>query len=99
MLKKIIFVILASLLFVLLSGCSSNDSGSQLFTSKNPTITLEEQMTLYKNTDLKGPILGTALPGTYKVLDSEKSDEERGTWVKIEVNREKGWVYGVLLDK
>lgn len=93
------FSILALLVMIfIISSCSSEGPNTKLFSSRtNPTLTLEEQMTLYKNMDLRGPILGMVNIGTYKVLEAKSVENDDRTWVKIEANGKTGWVFGALV--
>lgn len=99
MMRKILLILLAGILFATLTGCTSKPQNTKLFTSKSSTITLEEPLTLYKTTDTRGAIIGTANAGQYKVLDIVTTDNEKKTWVKIEVNGVKGYILGHVVKE
>jgi hypothetical protein len=100
MLRKIFYLAMLACFVALLTGCQMGTTSFKIFASQsNPTITIEETMTLYKNMDINGPIIGKANPGTYKVYNSAVAKNNMGTWALIEVNGKRGYVVGFLFKK
>jgi hypothetical protein len=100
MIRKILFLVLFGTILTVLTSCSKNAPNTKLYTSlSTATITLEDRMPLYKMMDIHGPILQTLKPGEYKVIESEPADDGEGTWIKVEVKGEKGYILGVVVKR
>lgn len=97
--RVIIMVLFVGILLSLAAGCSSKTDNVKLFTTKLSSITLEEPMTLYKNPNSDGPVIGTASAGKYKVYEVKTTDNDTKTWVKIEYNGVKGYILGNVVQE